>query len=74
MDATTHTIIAVVMLMAAYYVGRYFSKSSILDEVITSMLDNLEKDGFVSIKTNLVGEKELIPISEIVTEAIRKNN
>jgi len=66
MDATTHTLIAVVMLMAAYYVGRYFSKRSILDEIVTSMLDNLERDGYVAVKTDVAGEKELIKIEDLV--------
>ena len=66
MDATTHTLIAVGMLMAAYYVGRYFSKRSILDEIITSMLNNLERDGYISVKTDVAGEKELIKIEDLV--------
>ena len=66
MDATIHTLIAVVMLMAAYYVGRYFSKRSILDEIITSMLNNLERDGYISVKTDVAGEKELIKIEDLV--------
>ena len=66
MDATTHTLIAVVMLMAAYYVGRYFSKRSILEEIVTSMLDNLERDGYISVKTDVAGEKELIKIEDLV--------
>lgn len=66
MDATTHTLIAVVMLMAAYYFGRYFSKRSILEEIVNTMLDSLERDGYVSVKTNVAGEKELIKIEDLV--------
>ncbi len=66
MDATTHTLIAVGMLMAAYYMGRYFSKRSILEEIVTSMLDNLERDGYISVKTDVAGEKELIKIEDLV--------
>ena len=66
MDAITHTLIAVGMLMAAYYVGRYFSKRSILEEIVNTMLDNLERDGYVSPKTNVAGEKELIKIKDLV--------
>ena len=66
MDAITHTLIAVGMLMAAYYVGRYFSKRSILEEIVNTMLDNLERDGYVSAKTNVAGEKELIKIKDLV--------
>ena len=65
MDATTHTLIAVGMLMAAYYMGRYFSKRSILEEIVTSMLDNLERDGYISVKTDVAGEKELIKIEDL---------
>ena len=66
MDATTHTLIAVGMLMAAYYMGRYFSKRSILEEIVTSMLDNLERAGYISVKTDVAGEKELIKIEDLV--------
>ena len=66
MDATTHTLIAVGMLMAAYYMGRYFSKRSILEEIVTSMLNNLERDGYISVKTDVAGEKELIKIEDLV--------
>ena len=66
MDAITHTLIAVVMLMAAYYFGRYFSKRTILEEIVNTMLDNLERDGYVSVKTNVAGEKELIKIEDLV--------
>ena len=66
MDATTHTLVAVGMLMAAYYMGRYFSKRSILEEIVTSMLDNLERDGYISVKTDVAGEKELIKIEDLV--------
>ena len=66
MDATTHTLIAVGMLMAAYHMGRYFSKRSILEEIVTSMLDNLERDGYISVKTDVAGEKELIKIEDLV--------
>ena len=66
MDATTHTLIAVGMLMAAYYMGRYFSKRSILEEIVTSMLDNLERDGYISVKIDVAGEKELIKIEDLV--------
>ena len=66
MDATTHTLVAVGMLMAAYYMGRYFSKRSILEEIVTSMLDNLERDGYVAVKTDVAGEKELIKIEDLV--------
>ena len=66
MDATTHTLVAVGMLMAAYYMGRYFSKRSILEEIVTSMLDNLERDGYVAVKTDMAGEKELIKIKDLI--------
>jgi hypothetical protein len=70
MDATTHTIIAVAMLMGSYYAGRYFSKRDILEGIISNMLDHLEKDGYVSVKKDSVtGEKELIKIVDLVKES-----
>ena len=35
------------------------------------MLDKLEHDGFIAVKKDKDGEKDLIPISEIIAKATR---
>tara|TARA_B100001123_G_scaffold432121_1_gene554626 strand:- start:702 stop:872 length:171 start_codon:yes stop_codon:yes gene_type:complete len=52
-------------MIATYIWGRYGTKKEILEDVISSMLDTLEKDGFIKTEIDENGEKELIPISEI---------
>ena len=44
MDMYTHTIIATACIAGAFYAGLYFSKRSIMNSIVSSMLDTLEKD------------------------------
>ena len=74
MDAFTHTILAVGSLAAFYFAGQYFAnkKDNInSEEAVDFLLHLLEKDGFIRTTKDKDGEKELIPISEIVTDAVR---
>ena len=64
MDMYTHTIIATACIAGAFYAGLYFNKRSIMNSIVTSMLDTLEKDGFIKTEINEDGEKTLIPVSE----------
>ena len=43
MDMYTHTIIATVCIAGAFYAGLYFNKRSIMNSIVTSMLDTLER-------------------------------
>ena len=43
MDMYTHTIIATACIAGAFYAGLYFNKRSIMNSIVTSMLDTLEK-------------------------------
>lgn len=65
MDVYLHTVITFCFMVATYIWGRYGTKKEILEDVISSMLDSLEKDGFIKTEIDENGEKELIPISEI---------
>jgi len=71
MDEITHSLVATGMLAVAYYCGRFFAKRSLVEGIIESMLDNLEKDGLIAIKKSKDGEKDIIPISEVVAKALR---
>ncbi len=71
MDPTLHTIIAVGSLFGAYHLGRFLTHRSLFDEIASKMLDKLENDGFIAVKKDKDGEKDLIPISEIIAKALR---
>ena len=75
MDPITHTLIAVGSLFGIYYLGRFLYKredeDGDIDDIISAILDKLEKDGFVAVeKDEDSGEKTLILISEIVAKSI----
>ena len=71
MDATLHTIIAVGALASAYHLGWFLGKKRLFDEIAIKMLDKLENDGFIAVKKDKDGEKDIIPISEIIAKATR---
>jgi len=71
MDPTLHTIIAVGALFVAYHLGKFLTHRSLFDEIASKMLEKLENDGFIAVKKDKDGEKDLIPISEIIAEATR---
>ena len=71
MDPTLHTIIAIGSLFIAYQLGRFLTHRSLFDEIAGKMLDKLEHDGFIAVKKDKDGEKDLIPISEIIAKAMR---
>lgn len=71
MDAYLHTALAVGSLFASYMLGGYLTRKNIFEQVVTTTLDRLEKDGFISTTTDKDGDKELISISEIRAKAFR---
>ena len=73
MDYLTHTIIAVGSLSASYYLGSYLKSKSVFNDIAHSMLDKLERDGFIVTKHDKDGDKELIPISEVIAKALKKS-
>ena len=76
MDPITHTLIAVGSLFCAYYLGRfsYKKEGKDIDDIISVLLEKLERDGFVAVEKDKDGEKELIPISEVVAKSIKEAN
>ena len=71
MDPTLHTIIAVGALFGAYHLVKFLTHRSLFDEIASKMLEKLEHDGFIAVKKDKDGEKDLIPISEIIAKATR---
>lgn len=74
MDPILHSLIAIGCMIASYYAGNYAgSKSKAkLNNVVSSILDTLEKQGFIATVLDKDGDKELIPISELVAAALRE--
>ena len=71
MDPTIHTVIAVGSIFGAYHLGWFLGKKRLFDEIAIKMLDKLEHDGFIAVEKDKDGEKDLIPISEIIAKATR---
>jgi hypothetical protein len=66
MDATTHTLLAMASMLGAYAWGRYLTVS--IADVVGSMLDRLEEDGYVATKVDKNGDKELILIRDVIKD------
>ena len=65
MGAIEHSILATGLLAAAYYFGIWKGKRDVVDDIVTSTLETLEKGNYVKVyykeKTK---EKELIPLDK----------
>ena len=73
MDPLLHTLIAVGCLAVSFYCGKYLSiNSDHVEELISGVLERLEREGFIVTKTDDEGEKELIPVSELIAKAVRE--
>jgi len=71
MDSILHALIAVGCMAVSYYIGRHFSNKEDIHNVIEKLLDTLEKEGFIHTSIDKDGEKEIIPVSEIITKALQ---
>jgi len=72
MDVYLHTFLAMGAIGAAYYAGNYFAKPAV-EDIVGSMLDTLEKEGFVETSLDKDGDKELVPISELIATAVNES-
>ena len=72
MDPVTHTFIAMGCMLGAFFLGKTVTEKSVSSTIITSMLDRLELDGYIITETDKDGEKELIPVSEVIANAVRE--
>ena len=71
MNEYTHTLLALGCMYATYLLGRFFEKKGIAESAISHVLDNLENDGFILTKEDKDGEKDIVPISDIIAKATR---
>ena len=72
MDVYLHTVLAMGAIGAAYYAGNYFSTANV-ENIVGAMLETLEKEGFVETSLDKDGDKELVPISELVANAVKES-
>ena len=70
MDIYLHTVLAMGAIGAAYYAGSYFAKPAV-EDIVGSILETLEKEGFVETSLDKDGDKELVPISELIANAVK---
>ena len=73
MDPILHTVIAIGCMVGSYYVGHFLAKKNNFEPIVSGLLDKLESDGFIHTKLDKDGDKELIPISEILAKTLRES-
>ena len=71
MDPILHTVIAAGCMAGCFYAGHFLATKNMFKSIISKMLDKLEADGFIYTTTDKDGEKELIPISEVIAKTLR---
>ena len=71
MDPILHTVIALGCMAGCYYAGHFLAKKESFEPIVSGLLDKLEADGFIYTTTDKDGDKELIPVSEVVAKTLR---
>ena len=75
MDVFTHTALAVGSLvgffLAGEWVGRKKKTDDVLERTVALTIETLERDGFLRTEIDKDGEVELVPISELITDAVK---
>ena len=74
MNAYTHTIIAIASMLVAYFAGMYWSRKDLIDNVVDAFLTKLENEGFIKTVIDKHGDKELVPVSTVVAEALKEKS
>ena len=62
---TVATTITMIASMFAFYYGKHLGSKASVEKIVDSMLDKMEKDGFIKTKKNSLGQTELIPIKDL---------
>ena len=70
-DPILLTVITTTVLATFYYAGRYLAKRSLVENIIENVLESLEKDGLIATRTDKNGEKDIIPISDVIAKAVK---
>ena len=75
MDPITHTLLAVGSLLVFFFVGEWIggkkTTDDVLEKTVALTIETLERDGFIRTEIDKDGDVELIPISELITDAVK---
>ena len=75
MDPITHTLLAVGSLLVFFFVGEWIGRkkkaNDVLERTVSLTIETLERDGFIMTEIDKDGDVELIPISELITDAVK---
>ena len=75
MDPITHTALAVGSLLVFFFVGEWIGgkkkTDDVLEKTVALTIETLERDGFIRTEIDKDGDVELIPISELITDAVK---
>ena len=75
MDPITHTALAVDSLLVFFFVGEWIGgkkkTDDVLEKTVALTIETLERDGFIRTEIDKDGDVELIPISELITDAVK---
>ena len=71
MDPILHTLLATGALIVSFYAGKHFGRGQLIEDTVITMLDELERDGYVATKQDKNGDKELVLISTVTSKALR---
>ena len=75
MDVFTHTALAVGSLLGFFLVGEWIGRKKktddVLERTVALTIETLERDGFIRTEIDQDGDVELIPISELITDAVK---
>ena len=64
---TVATMVTMIATIIAFYWGKHLGNRVSVEQVIDSMLDKLEKDGYIKTKKNGLGQTELISIKDLTS-------
>jgi len=67
MDVYLHTAFAMGAIGAAYFAGNYFATGKV-ENIIESMLETLESEGYIKTKMDKDGDKELVLIEDVIKD------
>ena len=75
MDPITHTLLAVGSLLVFFFVGEWIGgkkkTDDVLEKTVALTIETLERDGFIRTEIDQDGDVALIPISELITDAVK---
>jgi hypothetical protein len=67
MDVYLHTALAMGAIGAAYFAGNYFATGKV-ENIVESMLETLESEGYIKTKMDKDGDKELVLIEDVIKD------